>query len=116
MGRSPEFLYGPNLLPFRGVYFDVGTSDLFVSIPPDRRAFTAIRFALPRSGHVERALYNLAGQKVVTLVDGMRPAGSYTVHWDDRDASGRDLASGVYLYQLRAGEQQVETCRLLLLR
>ena len=77
---------------------------------------TVIRFALPTRADVHLALYNLAGQKVATLVSGPRPAGTYTVHWDGRDASGRDLASGVYLYRLRAGEHQVETRRLLLLR
>ena len=74
---------------------------------------TVIRFALPRSGPVELALYNLVGQKVVTLVDGMRAAGSYTVHWDGRDDAGNALASGVYLYRLQAGGQ-VETRKLVL--
>ena len=36
---------------------------------------TVIRFALPTSGAVELALYNLAGQRVATLVDGIRGAG-----------------------------------------
>jgi hypothetical protein len=76
---------------------------------------TVIRFALPASGAVELAIYNLAGQKVTTLVEGTRTAGAYTLHWDGRDARGRELASGVYLYQLRAGTQ-VETRKLLLLR
>ena len=66
---------------------------------------TVIRFALPRSGPVELTLYNLVGQKVVTLVDGVRPAASYTVQWDGRDGDGNALASGVYLYRLQAGTQ-----------
>jgi hypothetical protein len=89
---------------------------LLQNYPNPFNSTTVIRFALPTRADVHLALYNLAGQKVVTLVDGMRSARSYTVHWDGRDASGRDLASGVYLYRLRAGEQQVETRRLLLLR
>ena len=61
------------------------------------------------------AIHNLAGQKVVTLVDGHRPAGAYAVHWDGGNARGRELASGIYLYRLRAGAH-VDTRRLLLLR
>jgi len=64
---------------------------------------------------VELALYNLAGQKVVTLANGYREAGRHTARWDGRDDQGRALASGVYLYRLQAGAQ-VETRKLLLVR
>jgi Tol biopolymer transport system component len=76
---------------------------------------TVIGFNLPRSQDVELTVYNLAGQKVVSLVNGYRQAGSYTMHWDGRDEAGRALASGVYLYRLQAGTR-VETRKLLLLR
>ena len=77
---------------------------------------TVIRFELPEAGKTELAVYNLVGQKVTKLVDGMRDAGSYTVRWAGRDANGRDLASGVYLYRLRAEGGHTETRKLLLLR
>ena len=76
---------------------------------------TSIRFALPHDEHVELSLYDLAGQKVGTLVDGRRGPGTYVVRWGGRDDSGRELSSGVYLYRLRAGGR-VETRKLLLLR
>ena len=76
---------------------------------------TVIRFALPASEEVELAVYNLMGQKVATLVEGVREAGTYTLHWDGRDGHGRALASGVYFYRLQA-DGQVETRRLLLLK
>jgi len=78
---------------------------------------TVIRFALPTSVHVELALYNLAGQQVTTLVQGVREAGTYAVRWDGRDDNGQELASGVYLYRLRADDgKQVETRKLALVR
>ena len=76
---------------------------------------TVIRFDLPAKEEVELVLYNLAGQKVATLVQGMRTAGSYSVRWDGRDETGRELAAGVYLYRLQAGTR-VEARKLLLLR
>jgi enediyne biosynthesis protein E4 len=76
---------------------------------------TMIRFALPISGVVELSVYNLAGQKVTTLVEGMRVAGLYEIAWDGRDDRGRSLASGVYLYRLQAGER-VSSRTLVLLK
>jgi len=61
------------------------------------------------------AAYHLQGQRVLTLVHGVQEAGVHMLVWDGQADQGRDLASGVYLCQLRAGTQ-VETRRLLLLR
>ena len=78
---------------------------------------TVIRFALPQREEVKLAVYNLAGQQVAMLVQGVREAGTYSLHWDSRDDNGRALASGVYLYRLQIGEgQQVETRKLMLVR
>ena len=77
---------------------------------------TVIRFALPTAANVDLAIFNLAGQQVATLVDGMREAGTYTVNWDGRDDDSRGLASGVYLYRLRTGDGQGETRKLVLIR
>ena len=77
---------------------------------------TVIRFTLPASQEVELAIYNLTGQKVAILVQGTWDAGTHIVHWDGRDERGHVLASGVYLYRLRAAQQAVEIRKLLLLR
>ncbi len=60
---------------------------------------TMINYQLPRTNHVELTIYNLLGQKVATLVSGKQKAGDHQVAWY---ASG--FASGVYYYQLMAGE------------
>ena len=78
---------------------------------------TVISFALPISAAVDLSVYNLSGQKVATLVEGVRQARTYIVRWDGRDGDGRELASGVYLYLLRTVDgQQMGTRKLLLLR
>ena len=76
---------------------------------------TVIRFALPQPSQVELAIYNLLGQPVAVLVQGPSAAGSFSVRWDGRDQAGQAVTSGVYLYQLRAGEY-TEVRKLLLLR
>jgi len=60
---------------------------------------TNISYELKNAVDVTLSVYNVLGQKVVTLVSGMKTAGSHTATFD---ASG--LSSGVYFYQLRAGE------------
>jgi flagellar hook assembly protein FlgD len=65
---------------------------------------TAINFSLPGPAVVDLAIFNLAGQKVSTLVSGELNSGAHAVSWDGRDDAGRSLASGVYLYRLDAGE------------
>ena len=89
--------------------------DLDQNYPNPFNSGTVIRFALPQRAEVELNVYNLAGQQVATLVQGVRPAGTYALNWDGRDAAGRALASGAYLYRLRAGTA-TQTCKLLILR
>ena len=48
-------------------------------------------------------IYNILGQKMRTLVDEDRSPGDYAVQWDGKDDQGNQLASGVYFYQLKAG-------------
>ena len=59
---------------------------------------TTINYELPMTSDVELSIYNLRGQKVVTLVSAYQPAGFYEFEWN---AEG--MASGVYLYKLQAG-------------
>ena len=76
---------------------------------------TLIRYSLPTRAVIDLSIFNLAGQKVATLMDGIRQAGAHTIRWDGRDDSGRELASGVYLYRLQSSGR-VETRKLVLLR
>ena len=92
-----------------------GTVALDQNYPNPFNSRTVIRFALPQSQEVQLTIYNLAGQKVATLTDGLRDAGSYSVQWDGRDDEGRTLASGVYLYRLHAGDR-VQTRKLVLIQ
>ena len=61
---------------------------------------TSIAFSTVAAGRARLAVYNLAGQVVVVLSDGVIPAGAHTVTWNGRNALGRAAASGVYLYRL----------------
>ncbi len=82
--------------------------------PNPFNAQTNILFTLGETGHTELTVFNLAGQRLRTLVDGPLPAGDHRVAWDGRDASGQAAASGVYLFRLRFGTEHASQRMLLL--
>jgi hypothetical protein len=63
---------------------------------------TIITYALPSPVHVMLKVYNMLGQEVATLVDGLQDAGFKAVKFDMAAASGI-LPSGIYFYRLNAG-------------
>ena len=65
---------------------------------------TVIEYQLSRPSEVEICIFNLQGQKVVTLLDEYRTAGSHKIVWNSTDEIGRSVASGIYYYQLKAGD------------
>jgi hypothetical protein len=71
---------------------------------------TTIEFWLPRNDRVTLAVYDVHGQEVEKLVDGMQATGRHTVSWD---ASGK--ASGVYFYRIEAGDWAA-TRRMILVK
>ena len=79
---------------------------------------TVIEFTVPageRGVEVALRIFDVAGQVVRSLADDVREPGRYTAEWDGTDSQGRSVASGVYLYQLRAGEFSAVR-RMLLVR
>jgi hypothetical protein len=71
---------------------------------------TTISYSLSTPTDVELTVYNLLGMKVTTLVSSSQSAGDYSVQFD-----ASRLASGVYLYQLKAGNL-VETRKMILMK
>jgi hypothetical protein len=79
--------------------------DNFGRFPADNSYFHAtIRYGLPKAERVTLKIYNLLGAEVATLVDNeQKAAGYHAAVWDGWNKTGRVVASGVYVYRLRAG-------------
>ena len=75
---------------------------------------TIIPYQLPAPTRVRLEVFNILGQRVATLVDGKHAAGFHTATWNATDASGRGVATGVYLYRLLAGGERLTRSMLLL--
>jgi len=126
--NDPEDPVNPGyaLLPAQGTvvndmgsYGGPGAGDWFVGIEPEDPKFrifpsifnlqqnypnpfnpiTAISYWLLTVGQVNLTIYDVSGREIATLVDGIKQPGYHEVSFD-----GSNLASGIYLYRLKAGE------------
>lgn len=98
-------------LPHMGITLGppTGTSNQSIEIPDSYKLFqnypnpfnpvTKISFNIPQTGFVDLRIFDVLGKEVITLVSGIKQAGTYSVEFD---ASA--LASGVYYYEIIAGD------------
>lgn len=91
------------------------SAELFQNYPNPFNPTTMIRFYLPERSAVRLDVFNLLGQHIATLMEGIHSGGFGEVEWDARDDSGVPVASGLYLYRLTIGET-VLTRRMVLLK
>ena len=90
------------------------TNTLGQNYPNPFNPSTLIPFEISKAGHVRLDVFNVLGQRVVTLMDEERPAGVHKARWNATDAAGRGVGTGVYIYRLTTGTWQ-ETRRLVLI-
>ena len=88
--------------------------ELYQNYPNPFNPSTVIEYALPEASHVRIEIYNLAGQRIKTLISSYHNPGRYKVYWDGTDDNGLKVASGVYIYRLVAGNNIVAKKMLLL--
>ena len=90
--------------------FNSLTFSLAQNYPNPFNPVTSIQFAISNSQFVSIKVYDVLGKEIATLVNEQKPAGEYNVEFN-----GTGLPSGIYFYQLRAGNF-VETKKMVLLR
>ena len=71
---------------------------------------TQIKYSIPKNEQVILRVYNTLGEEITTLVNEKKLAGIYSV-----DFRAEGLSSGIYLYQIKAGEF-VDTKKMLLIK
>jgi len=71
---------------------------------------TKIRYTLPQTSNVVIKIFDVLGNEIETLVNEERPVGTYEITW-----YAEGLPSGVYFYQLKAGNY-IDTKKMILLK
>ena len=93
----------------------VNSYELSQNYPNPFNPSTAIQYSIPQESHVRIDVYNVIGQKIITLVDGMKKPGNYEIRWN-----GSNLSSGVYFYSINAtgikGENFFTIKKMMLLK
>ena len=72
-------------------------AELSQNYPNPFNPSTTISYSLPKSGNVKLTVYDILGNKISTIVNEYKPAGTYSVQFN-----GTTLASGIYIYRLES--------------
>jgi flagellar hook assembly protein FlgD len=68
-----------------------------------------VRYARPAETRIRLAVYNVAGQRVCTLREGVvTAAGKHEVEWDGRHQDGKEAGSGIYFVSLESKDMQTQ--------
>jgi hypothetical protein len=86
------------------------TVELHHNHPNPFNSYTVISYELSTDAHVKLEVYNVTGEKVTTLLNGVEEAGHKSVTWD-----ACEVSSGLYFYRLTAGDF-TETKRMMLVK
>ena len=97
------------IIPIPDVY------NLSQNYPNPFNPSTVIKYQLPISSNAQLNIYNVKGQLVKTLVNETQNSGYYNITWDGKDNDNREVASGLYVYRIIAGDY-TKTKRMLLLK
>ncbi|MDZ4181260.1 MAG: FlgD immunoglobulin-like domain containing protein [Candidatus Cloacimonadaceae bacterium] len=103
-------MHGPVSILVTGEPGDPGTpplpptvTKLMSAYPNPFNPSTNIRYSLKEAGKVSIEIYNVKGQLIRTYENNHSAPGYYQIMWDGRDASGRAVSSGLYLYRMISG-------------
>ncbi|MBC8192616.1 MAG: T9SS type A sorting domain-containing protein [FCB group bacterium] len=89
--------------------------NLYPNYPNPFNPITTIRYEVPEQSQVTLTVFDVLGQEVMILQDGVKTSGIYEVQWNGLDQSGKQVNSGVYFCHLMAVDYS-KTRRMVYLR
>jgi hypothetical protein len=93
---------------------DKPVTALYGNYPNPFNPTTTISYSLATEDKVKIEIFNVKGQLVKTLVNEVQPTGRYSIKWTGQDNTGRDCASGLYMYRFQTkGVNTIKKAMLL---
>jgi len=92
------------------------TTELKSCYPNPFKTSTSIHYSVKETVPVEIRIYNARGELVRKLVNDNRAPGNYHIVWDARTQNGTLAPSGIYFYQMKAGNLNSQAKKLLLMK
>mgnify|MGYP001294777146 CR=1 FL=1 len=103
---------------------ELETDEQFSPVVPDIKLYqnypnpfnpkTTIHFSLGRDAKIKLDIYNIKGQKVISLLNSELQSGEHFVSWSGENAFGQKSGSGIYFFVLRSGDRHIVRKMLLL--
>ena len=92
--------------------------ELRQNFPNPFNANTKIEISIPENvvgSRITLKIYDILGHEIITLMNDVMNAGTYSVMWDGKDTFGHQVSSGIYFCHLTNGDYS-ELMRMVLLR
>ncbi len=87
---------------------------LMQNFPNPFNPSTIIKYQLSNPGNVEIKIFDINSKCIKTLFNGFQTKGDQSISWDSRDDNNKQVASGVYLYQMKFNDQIINKKMLLI--
>jgi hypothetical protein len=98
-----------------GVSNDLVAANDLTNYPNPFNPSTTIAFSVSAPGYVTLEVFNVKGEKVKTLIDGVLSVDDYTVTWNGVDERNKPVASGIYFYKMKS-DNSVSTKKMVLMK
>lgn len=92
------------------------TNQLYQNYPNPFNPTTTIKYDLKSDARVVLNIYNVRGERIKTIVNTNKPAGSYQEIWDGTNELSIPVASGMYISRIQIGTSYTKINRMILLR
>ena len=105
-------------IPLAGIDGSTVPENFFLSnnYPNPLNPTTSIIFGLSTSADVRINIYNILGQRIFEFSNGRLEAGSYNFIWNGENQIGEKVTSGIYFYEMEAGNEYREIKKMTLLK
>ena len=108
---NEDVSYPGNVLYFDGVNVDDKeeiilpiTTELKGNYPNPFNPETTISLSLAHESNLKVDIYNIKGQRVITLINEVKKPGEYNIVWKGTDNNGNQIASGIYFYRMQTDD------------